>query len=325
MKIFKTSFLIFLMLLFGFQIAKSQDLISQSELEKFLDKAEEQSQKYTQVFRNLSSEETKTKFYYKTNGDLDEKRVIKSLFIVYESPVGNYSQEYRNILEFNGKNVARDDKATEKFFAKLADADSASEESNRIFKEGTKYDGRSVSWGTTLIQNRPFAQLIRPFFDYKVIGKEKIEGRNVFVVEYQQTEQTLLIAANPTDEEKKLSKNKGGIEYNVVISDDFRPTNPLVSGKIWLDGETAQIWRNEFKITLHPAKLADSIVSVEISNEYQKSDFGILVPENFFVRSYKIKGKSEKDLRITKDVESIYEYSTFREFKTDTKDYKIEK
>jgi hypothetical protein len=322
MKTFKTKLLIAGMIFLCFQTIKSQNLLSQVELESFLDKAELQSQKYTKVFKNLSAIETKTKFYYKTNGALDEKRFIKSLFIVYESSDGKRSQEYRNVLEFNGKNVSRDERETEKFFAKLAEVDSAQEEFNRILKESMRFDGKSVSWGLTLFQNRPFTKALRPFFNFKVVGKEKIENHETLVIEYEQTKTTPLIIANPTDEEKKLMKGEQ-IEYSTNISDKFRPTNPLLNGKIWLDAETAQIWRNELKTNLHPANLTKPIVSIEIYNEYQQSDFEILVPKNFLIRSYLIKGAGDKNLMITKDVESIYEFSKFTEFKTEAKDYQI--
>lgn len=304
-----------------FQAVKSQDSLSQDELEKFLNKAEAESQRYTKVFKNLSATEIKTKFYYKTNGDLDEKRVIKSLFIVYESFDGKRSQEYRNVLEFNGTNVVRDEKATEKFFAKLAETESWREEFKKILKESTRYDGRSISWGMTLAQSRPFEKSLRPYFSFRISGKETIENHAVWIIAYEQTKPTTLIAANPTDEERK--RFNGGTEYSTVISDNFRPTNPLMSGKIWLDAETARIWRNDFRISLHPAKLTEPIVSVEIFNEYQPSDFDIFVPKKFLIRSYRIKGENVKNPAITKDAESVYEYSKFSEFKTEAKDYKI--
>jgi hypothetical protein len=322
MKTFNKKILVFGVIFLLFQTVKSQNLLSQIELESFLDKAELQSQKYTKIFKNLSATETKTKLYYKTNGDLDEKRIIKSLFIVYESPSGNRSQEYRNVLEFNGKNVARDDRETESFFAKLAKTDSLQEEFNRILKESLRFDGKNVSWGMTLFQNRPFAKALRAFFNFRILGKEKIENHEAWIIEYEQTKPTPLILANPTIEEKRQMKGEQ-VEYSSDISGKLRPTNPLLTGKIWLDAETAQIWRNDLKVNLHPANLTKSIVSVEIYNEYQSSDFDIFVPKKLLVRSYLIKGSSDKDLVVTKDAESIHEFSKFSEFRTESKVYQL--
>jgi hypothetical protein len=93
-------------------------------------------------------------------------------------------------------------------------------------------------------------------------------------------------------------------------------------GKIWLDAETAQIWRNDFRIILHPQKLSKPIEATEMSYQYQTSNFGILTPKRFLLQVYLIKGKDDKTLSVTKDAEIIYEYSNFSEFKTETKEYK---
>lgn len=318
MKNYKAIFFIFAFLLLSFQSVKSQKLLTPDELENLLLKAEKQSQNYGKVFQNLSAEELKTKFYYKQDGKLDEKRTIKSVFVVYQSPNG--SSEFRNVLEFNGKNVSRDEKETAKFFEKLAKVGTSAEEYQKISKEGLRYDGKRVSWGMTLYQPRPFSENLKSAFDFRVVGKEKIEGRDVWIVEYEQTKASPYILSNPT-KEKEQSPN--AVQYNMPISDAFRPTNPRLKGKLWLDAETGQIWRNAFRIILNPKNLSVPIEATEISYEYQPSDFGILTPKKFLIRSVNIRGKSEKDLSVTKDAETVYEYSKFSEFKTETKNYEI--
>ncbi len=115
----------------------------------------------------------------------------------------------------------------------------------------------------------------------------------------------------------------GGVQYGANMSDDLRPTNPLMNGTIWLDADTARIRRNDFQIVFHPAKLSKPVTASEFSYQYQNSDFGILVPQKFSLLSYKIDGKSDRDLSVTKDAETIYDYSNFKEFKTDVENYKI--
>ncbi|MGI8668301.1 MAG: hypothetical protein ACR2J3_00450 [Aridibacter sp.] len=318
-------FLVVVIILAGSQIVKSQNLLSENELESLLDKAEIQAQNYTEVFQNLSADELKTKFYYKENGKLDDKRIIKSIFIVYQSPDSKFAQEYRNVVEYNGKNVQRDEKEIAKFFDKLSKIDSTKKEYEKIRKEGLRYDGRTVSWGMTLRKSRPFSKNLRKDFDFRVVAKEKIDGVDVWRIEYEQIRNSPYIYSNPTKEELEERKKlqTGGTQYGANISDDFRPTNPLMKGTVWLDVETAQIRRNDFQIVFHPAKLSKPITVSEFSYQYQSSDFGILVPKRFSIISYKIDGKSDKDLSVTKDSEIIYDYSNFKEFKTDIDNYKI--
>lgn len=325
MKNLRVYFLIFLITMAFIKSVAGQDLLTENELESLLDKAEVQARNYTEVFQNLSADELKTKFYYRESGKLDDKRIIKSIFIVYQSPDSKVAQEYRNVVEYNGKNVQRDEKEIAKFFDKLAKTDSTKKEYEKIRKEGLRYDGRNVSWGMTLKKSRPFSAELRKDFDFKLIGKEQIDGVDVWKIEYRQVRNSPYIYSNPTKEELEERKRlkTGGVQYGANISDDLRPTNPLMNGIIWLDTETAQIRRNDFQIVFYPAKLSKSVTASEFSYQYQNSDFGILVPKKFSILSYKIDGKSDRDLSVTKASEIIYDYSNFKEFKTDVEDYKI--
>lgn len=318
----KSKFLVLLLAFVCFQTAKSQDTLAQGELENLLTKAERQSQNYGRVFQNLSAEETKIKFRFKSDGSLDERRVIKSLFVVYQSPNTDNAQEFRNVVEYNGKNVSRSDRETAAFFKKLAGADTSQEEFAKIRKESLRYDGNRVSWGMTLYQPRPFSANLLANFKFRVVGKERIENRDVWIIEYEQTKSSPYILSNPTEKEEQAN---GATQYNRVLPDALRPTNPLLKGKIWLDAETGQIWRNRFTLVLHPARLTQPIEAGEHLYEYQSSRFGILTPKKFVIRTVQIKGANDRDLIVFKDAEVIYEYANFSEFVTETKDYKIGK
>jgi hypothetical protein len=299
---------------------RAQSILTQPELEDFLGKAEKAMAQYTETFKNLFAEETKTFEDYSKNGELKETRRVKSIFIVYQSPNDKSVGELRNVTEFNGKNVAREDKKIVEFFEKLAKSDSVREESNRIQNDGIRFDGRSTAWGMTLWQESPL-NLLRPFFEYQIVGREKIENRDVLIVEYRQTKPTLLVKFNPTNEDWKKEPN--GRQYFAETSSSFRPANPRINGKIWLDAETAQIWRNEFKIMIQPDRLSKPIAALELSYEYQSSEFKVLVPKGFVIATYKISGSSDRDLSVRKDRVMKFEYSKFNEFKTETKNYKI--
>lgn len=313
----KSNFLFLLFLLLCFQTTESQNLLSSDELENLLEKAELQSQNYGKVFQNLSAEELKTKIYYKSDGGFDEKRVTKSIFIVYQSPNKNFAQEFRNVLESNGKSVIRNEKETAAFFEKLARKDTPQEEYEKLRKESLRYDGPKNPWGITLNQQRPFSKNLLADFRFKVVGKDKIEGRDIWIIEYEQIKTSPYILSNPTSEEAK--KYPSAIQYNMPISDELRPSNPLLKGKIWLDAETAQMWRNEYKLILNPGNLSKPVEAGEYFYEYQSSKFGILVPKKISITSFVIKGKTDKNLSVKKDLEITFEYSKFSEFITDAK------
>ena len=314
-------FLLLSVLLVHSPNVSAQTDFSPAELDKLFDKAEQETGVYSRKFKNLSAEEQKTIRYFRKDNSVDETREIKSVFIVYESARGGVG-EFRNVVRFNGKNVQPSDRKIANFFERLAKSDSDAEEYKRIRDEGVRYDGRLIAWGMTLRQDSPFGAR-RPFFDFKFVETEKNGGRDVVGIEYAQTKPTVLIAANPTDAEQ-AAQTSDSWEYNTFVSDAFRPTNPRMNGKIWLDAETAQIWRNEFKIVLNPANLSNPVVSAEFVYEYQPSDFKILVPKKFQMINYEINGKNDKKLRVSKSGEMIFEYSKFSEAKIEIQKYQIE-
>jgi hypothetical protein len=292
-------------------------------LEQFLDKAYGATVRYKETFKNLVAEELRTTDFFDKNGTLDNSRKVKSIFIVYQSAKDNSISEYRNVTEYNGKNVTRDDDDVVKFFEKLANSDSSKKETERLREDGARFDGRFRAFGMTLGQGIPLQPLYREFFEFKIVGKEKIEGREVLIVEYKQTKLTSRITANPTREEK--SDGSDGIEFNGEISDNFRPTNPRVQGKLWLDAETAQIWRDEYIVAIHPVTLSKPAASTNFLNEYQSSEFGILVPKKLRLESYRLKGKNDKTLFRSRKTTITCEYSKFSNANSDIKDAKTTK
>ena len=300
---------------------KAQAVLSPDELKSFILKAEKAIAQYSETFKNLSAEETKIFEDYDKEGKLKETRRIKSIFVVYQSLKGGEVNEFRNVLEYNGKAVTRKDREIEKFFQKLAKSDSAEEEWRKVRDEGIRFDARSTAWGITLWQQSPFGKY-KPFFEFAVVGREKIEGRDVLVIQYRQTKSSGLIKFNPTPGEWKTEP--GGKEYNAPAPSAFRPFNAHLDGKIWLDAETAQIWRNEFKVLIHPAQVGKPIVALELEYEYQPSQFKILVPKKFAFTTYKIAGTDDKDLSVTKDRKMTFEYSKFSEFVSEVQNYKLD-
>jgi hypothetical protein len=298
--------------------AKAQEI----NLKELLIKAEKAVTQYTLTFKNLSADELKTFVYYKNDGKIDETRIIKSNFIVYQSPRTNMIDEYRNPLEFNGKNVSLTDEKIFDFFEKLAKSNSDLKEHEKLRSEGNRYDGKFRSWGMTLLQITPFFRLM-PFYDFSIIGFETISGRKVFKIKYLQNKPTLFYKVNPTNDE--LIREPNGWRFDTVISEDFRPTNPNMNGEIWLDAESGQIWKNSFKIEIKPDKLSKPVLISEYSYEYQPSKYGIMIPKIFQTVSYRIQGKNDDTLKATKIADRKFEYSNFIHIGSEIKKYEVGK
>ena len=321
MKYFLFLLLFFFISLIQLPEINAQTKLSQNELEELLNKAEKAMRQYVEVFKNLSAEETKTFITYDKRGNLEETRRIKSNFIVFQSPRNGVINEFRFVTEFNDKTVARKDDEAAKFIEKLSKSDSDKEEWTKIRQEGTRYDGRNKPWGTTLWQSLPLFKL-RQFFDFEAVGQENIERHDVWVIAYRQIKPTLLIKARPTKEE--LEQEPAGIQYNTDISDAFRPTNPLLTGKMWLDAKTGQVFRHEIKVLLNPPQLSKPVINEVLVYEYQPSEFEIFVPKKFVFKTYRIAGSNDKNLTISNDSLLTLEYSKFSRFTTNVENYNLD-
>lgn len=308
--------LIFLILLISNAIYAQEN-----EINLLFNKAAKSVVKYVATFKNLSAEEKKDFKYYKKDGSIDESRIIKSTLIIYQPENSQATYEFRNPLEFNGKSVAKSDEKIGDFFEKLVKVKTDNKILNKIRDESEQYDGYFRSYGVTLNPITPFFALA-PFFEFKVVSREKIEGREVIVIQYVQTKPTLLYKVNATEEEKKAESI---IEFNGLISNKFRPTNPRMSGKIWLDAETGQVWRNNFKISINPTALSHAVEFQENDYQYQSSPFGILVPKSARNISYKIEGDSDKNLKAYKLADRFFEYSNFESVAAEIKKYEVVK
>jgi hypothetical protein len=308
---------LFFLLILSFSI-NAQEI----QLPKLLEMAERSTRKYVESFKNLIAEETKTIETFKKDQSLEEKRVIKSNFIVYQLQTGVRVSEFRTVYEFNGKKISQSDKQIVKFFEKLAKSSDADEEFAKLRKESVRFDGSFIVWGMTLRKDFLLQPQIRAIFDYKILGTEKFNDRNVYVVEYRQKEYSPYVLVNPTKLE--INKTKIGFQFNTILSEKLLPSNPRLNGVMWLDAETGEMWKNKYEVSIQPAILDKPIVTNESSYEYQPSRFGIAVPKDITITSYRTFGAPGKDLSVSKFATTVLSYSNFSELNSEAKDYKAD-
>src|SRR5688572_29819719 len=116
--------------------------------------------------------------------------------------------------------------------ARSAKAGSTREELKRITKDGSRCDLDHTVSGLTIAQGLPLQPWARSFFDIAVEREELRDGRRLVVLRYQQTAPNARFGV-------KLSLPQG-----------LEGSSPLYRGRLWLDAETAQLWREEREITV---------------------------------------------------------------------------
>ena len=275
-------------------------------LETILTEAEKQTIAYRENFANLLAEEAKVFEKYDKKGKAGDKRTVESNFLVYQSAKdANSISEYRNVTRVDGKTVGNNEKRAEDFFEKVLKSTTADKELERIREENSRYDKNLVINGITLNQAVVLAAHIRPFFDFKIVGREQFEGREMFVVSYQQKSKSPYISVNEDNKSDKLF-----IEFDVDTPGSVKELGALLRGELWIDAETYDVWRERRELTVQPTGAANPFVVIEISFDYQKSENIGITPKRIVLINYALKRKDE-ELKVLKQTQATFEYTKF--------------
>jgi hypothetical protein len=148
---------------------------------------------------------------------------------------------------------------------------------------------------------------VRAAFQFTVVGREQLNGRDVIVLQYQQ------VAQSP------------GITMKLSLPSVLKGAEPLYRGRLWLDAETAQLWREEREWTLRHPSVATPLIFMRFEFEYVGSRFGILTPQRIVVSTYN-NGRTGADKlpELVLGGKVTFEYSSFRRFDVSAPDASIE-
>jgi hypothetical protein len=219
---------------------------------------------YEKAFRNLTAEETKRIEVFKKSGAIDKQRQIVSDLIVYRSArdSSGVTIEYRDVRSVDGKAVERRGARALQLLTNAATAKNVQKELAAIAKETHRYEFNHHVMGLTIHQGNVMAMRgRRSSFAIEWVGRDRIAGRDVVVIDYRQT--------GPV--------GKDG--WNLSLPREFGEPEHVHRGRLWLDAETFQLRRQVFELLVpHPAA-PDPILVLRQEAVYAQSRFGILVPE----------------------------------------------
>jgi phage-related minor tail protein len=283
-------------------------------LETILSEAEKQAVNYQEEFKNLLATETKTFEEYDKNGNLKNQTNVESNFFVYQSAKNkDLSSELRNVTKVDGKLVPDSQVRADRFLAELEKTSTVEKELEKIQNEGSRYDKTLRINGLTLFEAISLDDALRSYFDFSLVGSENYQGREVYVISYQQTKKSPLITINENASNNKQIK----AGFDVSLPGSLKKTDVFLRGKLWIDKQNFQIWREERQLAV---QTATPIVAMETILEYQPSEFGILVPKKISLQTNNIKKSSkENEFTAKKDSKVTYDYSKFRKFNVDVK------
>jgi hypothetical protein len=240
-----------------------------AELKELVRRASLSVSEYKARFSNLTADEEQKVEEYDGEGKLKRQRRIVSDLLIYQSQLDtSLTAEYRFVREVDGVAVAKREERLVNLFHRLAKADSVKKELDRINRESQRYDHRYSQSGLTLNQGLLLDESLRPSFQFTDSGRERVNGREVIVLQYQQ------VAQNP------------GLSFKTSLPSALKGAEPLYRGRLWLDAETAEIWREERELTLRLSSLNQPLILWRFEFEYVASSFGILTPRRIVWSSY---------------------------------------
>lgn len=283
-------------------------------VETILTEAEKQTANYRETFRDLLATETKTFEKFDKEGSPKDQTVVESDFLVYQSPMDTATTlELRNVVKVGGKPVPDSQSRSQRFLAELQKTSSPESELEKIQKEGARYDKTLETYGLTLFEGRILSEKLRPYFDFKLVGEENLQGEDVYVVSYQQTRKSPFITLNGGSDDSR----EFGLDFKLDVPGALKKSDAFVRGKLWIDKQTYQIRRELRELTVQGD---EPLVLLAMDFIYQPSDYGILVPKQISLQSNVLKKDKETSrYNAVKDTNLNFDYSKFRKTSTDVK------
>ncbi len=284
---------------------------NQPSLETILKNADEKTENYREEFKNLLAQETKTFEIFDKNGNLKKSSVVESNFIIFQSAKNQkVASEYRDVYKVDSKVISDNQTRANELLTQLTKSDSVEQELKKIQKESLRYDKNLEVTGLTLYQSPILEQYERPYFNFKLAGREKFNNAEVFIVEYQQTKPSPYIIINDESIAEKTLEDSLSLSFNLDLPKSVGRSDVLLRGKLWIDAKTFQLWREERELT---AQSESPLVILKTDFEYQPSEFGILVPKNITLLQYRFKkGEKGSPFAAVKDTQINFVYSKFR-------------
>lgn len=286
--------------------AQSLPTVSQIEAERLVGDGGARANDYFDLFADLTATETKTVEELRGDGGVSQRRLIVSDLIVYRSQVDRGSvSEYRDVRTVDGAPVAEREQRVLALFERGGRAGSARDELTRVNREGSRYDLDHTVAGLTVGQALPLQASARAFFDFTFAGEDRIGGRRVVLLDYVQA------VPNPR------------FGFDLSLPSELRRTAPLYRGRLWLDADTSQIWREVRDVTVRPSAGGAPVLVQRTEFDYVASKFDVPLPQRIVFTAFLRFSKSGDVLVSSPLYRVTFAYGEFRRFTTESDEGEI--
>lgn len=281
----------------------------QLELNEILRRARLSISEYKAKFKDLTAEEEQIVEEFDAQGKVEKQRRIASDLFIYQSQLNPTEMfEYRDVKSVNGVPVKKREARLVSLINKATKADSLKKEFDRIQRESQRYDLGNSFYGMTLNQGITLDEKGNDAFQFKLAGREQVNGRDSILIDYQQVSQT--------------PAHKFDLKH---LPGPLKGAQAFYRGRLWLDAETIQIRREVREVTLRLPSLDRPLMFYRFELEYADSRFGFLTPSRLVITFYG-RGHLDADKNPVTLVgaKTTFEYGAFIRFAVDSPDATIE-
>ena len=274
-----------------------------AELKDLIRRAGIRTTEYRAGFKDLTAAEEQLVEEYDQKGKLTKQRRIASDLIIYQSQLDPSTMfEYRDVKAVDGKPIKKREARLISLLNKSAKAKTLDKELDRVVRESQRYDLSHSFHGMTLNQGLPLDDKVRDSFEFKFAGRERVNGHDSIVLEYQQVSHTPGLIFDFKEFPSPLNRAEG--RYR---------------GRLWLDAETAQLRREVRELVLQLPSLSRPLVLNRFDFDYVDSSFGVLTPQRI-VMTTNSRGRTgaDKNPELLLGGKITFEYGAFSRFAVET-------
>lgn len=269
-----------------------------ADLDALVRQADLRRREFSDAFKSLIAVETRLTELFDKDGRVTKQRRVISDFLVYSSPLREGAiSEYRVPRAVDGAPVRNAQRDAIKSFQRIADAKTATEESERLKALMLKHVLRYATSGFTLHPLGVVAEDQRRDAVFTAAGRDVVSGRDAVVLAY----------------ESKVWRSEAGGAYRAF-------TKPRIGhrGRAWLDPADGRLLRWEHELLIVDADISTPGPYLTTVVEYEPSEFGIWTPRQVVATfSDKVREKNRPaSLRLAGRI--TYAYTTFQRFSVST-------
>jgi hypothetical protein len=275
--------------------------------------AADRSKAYREDFRNFLADETKTFSRFGRTGSAEQTRVVESTFLVYRiSAENDISAELRNVRSVDGKPVPNAQIQNDKFLAEIEKTSVSRTVLRKLQSASEKFDRTILIFGMTLYQAVILEPHIRTAFDFELVGREKLDGRDVYSLKYLQRQVSPFVRFNQKGD---APDGRTVMNFESNLPKELSKTGFEIRGTLLIDAATFSVLAETRELVIRPN---DPIVILSSRFSYRADANGVVLPREISLVAFKPE-KSNRKWTSSENYRVDFSYGNFRRTEVDVR------